>query len=409
MNNVLNKDKNLLVIGSISARYRKYILDSAVDLGIGIILITDKDVSWETQITKQIIFANTLDSNEMYDRITACVDISKIDGIFTYDENAIVATAQLAKRFNLKYLSVEVAEKCRDKYLMRSELQKAYLHVPNFKKISSEKEIYKFIEKYGLPVIIKPIDGWGSIGVIKIENINEVGDVYRSVRNIRIKNKAITTFIIEEFIVGSEFSVESIVVGDVVHHFGITKKFKCNEPYFEEIGHEFPANLKKDIENEIYKVCTQGIKALGINIGATHTEVILSKNGPVIVEIAARLGGDKIPMLVQLATGNNIAKNAIRVSLGLEMEKIKNINKGAAIRFIIPKKEGKLIQYPNLEYLNSIDNIYEISFKGKVDKLELPPNKFYTRLGFIIATGDTSEKAYETVSNAEQLLQLNIK
>ncbi len=400
--------ERLLIVGSVSETYRRYVLDTACNKVKSIVLITDKKVTFESQITSEIIFANTLDATQMYQRVTEYFSLEEFAGIFTYDENAIESVAELAQKMGLNFISPLVAKRCRDKYAMRSCLQKHDLLVPSFKKIQTVEEGIDFYNKTSSPVVIKPLSGWGSIGVKKIMCHRDLHDYFNEIRDIKIKNNNVKSFIIENYISGIEFSVESIVSNGNIYHYGITEKVKGSEPYFEEIGHKFPAIIDESIQNRILLTVTNAIKALGITIGATHSEVIVSGNRIYIVEIANRLGGDKIPYLVYLATGQNMASDAIDVSLGNVIHPSPHDTKGAAIKFLIPSCEGYLKKFPAFGKHNN-SKIIELCLKGETKKILLPPNEYYTRLGHVIAIGSNSAEAFSLAESIINQIKLEIE
>ena len=76
----------------------------------------------------------------------------------------------------------------------------------------------------------------------------------------------------------------------------ITKKYTTGAPYFIETGHIQPAyDLSSETEQELKKLVPRILDALGIQYGASHTEVKIDKTGKIkIIETGARMGGDCI-------------------------------------------------------------------------------------------------------------------
>ncbi|SHK19349.1 ATP-grasp domain-containing protein [Paramaledivibacter caminithermalis] len=399
-------NKNLLIVESGSQFYRRYIMEAAVNMGVNIILITSKQVLWEHELCKKIVFADTKNPVDAYQKLSRCIDLKYLDGILTYDEPSIISTSQLAQMLELPFISPGTALKARNKSLMRQSFKLNNLLTPKFVEINMVDELAKKLEEFELPVVIKPTAGMASVGVIKIEHKSQIPQILEKIRGIQFED--VSSFLIEEYLEGNEVSVESIVCNGNVTHFGITQKYTCAEPYFEEIGHSFPAILPEKLEGQILKTAENGIKALGINIGVTHTEIRLTPKGPAIVEIGARLGGDKIPYLIKLATGIDVAKEAIKVAIG-EIRAVdidKKLTKGSAIKFIIPKDGAEILEYPDLKKISNISGVEELYFKHRLGALRLPPEKFFTRLGFVTAVGDSPKEAYKIASEAVEALDI---
>lgn len=83
------------------------------------------------------------------------------------------------------------------------------------------------------------------------------------------------------------------------------------------MGHSQPTNHNNEIKNRIMEVAVLAVKAIGIENGPSHTEIIVTEEGPKIVELGARLGGDNITThLTPLSTGVDMVKCCINIALG---------------------------------------------------------------------------------------------
>lgn len=77
------------------------------------------------------------------------------------------------------------------------------------------------------------------------------------------------------------------------------------------------------------------VNAIGIQNGPSHTEIKVTKDGPKVVELGARLGGDNITThLVPLSTGVNLVECCIHVALGETPDFNSKIKKASAIRYL---------------------------------------------------------------------------
>ena len=105
-----------------------------------------------------------------------------------------------------------------------------------------------------------------------------------------------------------------------------------------------PCKWKKGEQEDIKKVATAAINAIGMLNGPTHTEIKVTPNGAKLVEIAARLGGDFITSkLVPLSTGVDMIECSFASLLGERVPLEKKFQKSSAIRFI-QGKDGILKQ-----------------------------------------------------------------
>ncbi|GFN36149.1 hypothetical protein TXYLGN1_19360 [Tepidimicrobium xylanilyticum] len=121
----------------------------------------------------------------------------------------------------------------------------------------------------------------------------------------------------ESYLKGKEYSVQAMSFNRQHKILVVTEKFK-SEDHCIEIGHCLPANLDNNISKSIEMYVVSILEALGIDNSASHTEIILTEKGPVVVETHARAGGDNIPILLQNSKGINlyemIAKCTLRIN-----------------------------------------------------------------------------------------------
>ena len=115
-------------------------------------------------------------------------------------------------------------------------------------------------------------------------------------------------YLLEEYIEGPEFSVETITIGGETHILGVTKKTTGPEPYFIEIKHEFPAEKFEVSEKQVGEMgvlAKRVTEAIGMQYCVGHFEVRWSEkeNCPKIIEFSSRTGGGQIPRLIKLVAG----------------------------------------------------------------------------------------------------------
>src|SRR5262249_51439024 len=143
------------------------------------------------------------------------------------------------------------------------------------------------------PAILKPVRGSASCSVIKIDGPAAIEAAWNAFPETE-RNR----FIVEEFLEGPEFSVESFSFNGFHSILAVTEKH-CSES-FVELGHVLPAALPKQTEDEIVACVRNFLDLVTLKDGPAHTEVKLTLAGPRIVEGHNRVGGDKINELVEL-------------------------------------------------------------------------------------------------------------
>lgn len=330
-----------------------------------------------------------------------------IDGIMTHAVEIPQIVSKVAEKMNLPGLSSEIAEVATNKKTRIECFKKKNIPSPNFFYASSITEILEKIKNFDFPLVMKPIDNAGSRGVSKIENLDLIEDRY----NEAISFSKSKTVLIEEFLNGPQISTESIIVNDKIittgfadRNYDVDKQFF---PYFIENGHTIPSILSDQEKSSVISTVENAIRALGIDFGVAKGDLILDNGIPKVLEMAVRTSGGRFASdMVPLATGVNILKPLIQMSLGekISMEFLKpKFHKAAAQRFFFPPI-GKLNSINGVNNAFQIPGVYDIYLNPniKIGDYLKPITNHSERVGHVIAYADTREKA---INIAEKVIK----
>lgn len=239
----------------------------------------------------------------------------QIDGICTIASDVAAPTvAYIAEQMGLVGNSYEASLKANNKILMRKTFAAADVPCPKYWCITDQFTLNITHYTSHIPLIVKPSDRSGSLGVVKVEREEDLIPVIKAAQEYSFKHEAI----VEQFIEGREISVEFISYRGIHYPLQITDKLTTEAPHFVEIAHHQPADLTKEQYAEIYDLTKRALTALGVTNGASHSEYRITKDGKIyVMEIGARMGGDFIGSdLVQLSTGYDFLRGVIEVALG---------------------------------------------------------------------------------------------
>lgn len=237
----------------------------------------------------------------------------QIDGIATIASDVAAPTvAYIANRMGLVGNDYEAALRANNKYLMRNALMKAGIPCPQYKMVTSVQELEGTGWSY--PLIVKPSDRSGSLGVSKVLSESELKQAVNIALSVSFKKQAM----VEEYIEGREISVEFISYNGVHYPLQITDKVTTGAPHFVELEHHQPSSLPPEMFDKIYSITKKALNALGLTNGASHSEYKITNDGRIaVMEIGGRMGGDFIGSdLVRLSTGYDFLKGVIEVALG---------------------------------------------------------------------------------------------
>ena len=119
--------------------------------------------------------------------------------------------------------------------------------------------------------------------------------------------------ILEEYVVGEEYSVEAFTFQSENLIMGITQKRTTGKPFFVEMSHVHPASaIPFEIEDALKETTQKLLDSCGTEIGASHTELVYSQErGPVVIETHSRVPGDYIAWLVEMTSDFDLYQETI--------------------------------------------------------------------------------------------------
>ncbi len=169
----------------------------------------------------------------------------------------------------------------------------------------------------------------------------------------------------------------------------VTDKLTTGYPYFVEMGHSQPSMLPSETVEKIKEISIRAVQAVGINNSPSHVELIVTDEGPKMVELGARLGGDCITShLVPLSTGIDMVKASIELALGQTPYIEKRLSKGAAIRYI-SSTEGVLKDIYGLDNILNVNGVRHVEIvKQKGDTINRVRGSG-DRVGYVICQSET--------------------
>lgn len=179
----------------------------------------------------------------------ACLEYArenKIDGVLTAaTDYGVLTAAYIAREMGLPGLKYEVAQLIKNKYQVRKCLYENHVDdTEQAYEVRRDTNIEELANKIVYPVMVKPCDGSGSRGASRVDKVEDLKEACKYAMDGSITDRAE----IETFIVGKEYGAETLVVNGEVHVLGIMQKWMTNPPYYAELGHSIPTDLKKEVE-----------------------------------------------------------------------------------------------------------------------------------------------------------------
>jgi biotin carboxylase len=330
-----------------------------------------------------------------------------IAGAFAAADVAVTVSA-ITNALNLPGIPNEVAFASNNKAEMKKRWLRDGVPTPYSIEVSTVEEAKRVIDKIGeFPVMIKAVDNAASRGSKKIISFDELPDAIEDAKN----NSTTRTALVEEFVEGKEYSVETVVFKGVHYHYGMGDRIFGFAPYAIEIGHIDPSRLSMEEQDEINKVVDRAADSLGITFGPAKADAIVTKKGPMVLEMPARLsGGWHSQYTTPLATGRDPIRDVINISTGGSMSienTIPKFNNVSICKAVFPKP-GKVIKISGVKEAEQIAGVAKIIMVVKEGENIREYHNCGNRVCYIITVGKDEKEAFKIWDKAVATIKFEI-
>jgi len=316
-------------------------------------------------------------------------------------EESMMTAYETAAELGLAVNPPQAVTLVNDKLAMRRLLRERGISTVRFAEAGHWSEVAGLLADFELPVVLKPSNLSGSRGAYLLTDPADLPAWGESLAGLRYDGP----LLVEEYLRGPEFSVETLTVDGVHHVVGVTRKLLGPLPRFIEMGHLFP-EPDSDQTRQVAALAVTLLNATGYRCGPAHTEVIVTADGPRIVESQARLGGDKIPVIVQLATGIDLEQEVFAALAGRVPAPPTSDSVGHIAYLDLPL--GVLRAVHGLQAVRELDFVDSVSFPFKVGQTIAPAVSSWTRHGFVILTGADAAQALERADLVRSMITVEV-
>ena len=324
-----------------------------------------------------------------------------IDAIVTAaTDKPLIMMARIAKKYGFPFFSVETARWSTDKFLMKERFEIGGIPHARGRLISRPEDA----EGLAFPVIVKPRDNSGSRGVKLCRNKEELRVSFAEA----LENSHMESVLVEEYIEGPEYSIESLHYDGKSVVIQFTEKKTSEFPYNVELGHRQPALLTKEQEKAIRDIVYKIGTALHFENCPSHTELKINNQGIFVIETSPRLGGDYITStLVPLSTGINMEDQLLNIALQEPVDiKSGRVDQASGVEYF-QFPEGKVESIDHHIYNKAKDTcVYSLKLKlrenDKVSRITSSLNRYGE---FIIHTKEREELDHRISFLSEMIKQ----
>ena len=327
-----------------------------------------------------------------------------VDAVLTTNEYLTPMLAEACALLRLPGNAPANADAARNKIAMTKAFLTHGVDAPRTRTVVDEADLDHLLAtgNVSLPCVVKPADAAGSAGVTVLRERSAISAAWQATRTakrmhgIQLDHRVL----VQDYIEGPEYSVESITQEGRTTHLCITAKILGAAPHAVEIGHSLPVHLPPPIERRAYVQAERAIKAVGIRNGASHTELKIAPDGHcTVIEVGARAGAGHIGFLIRLALGIDLWAAVLDIALGHPATPTPVIRNYATIRFLTSPIAGQLNAVTGMPAVTA--DVPAAHVRATIGRHVAATRSNQDRLGYFIVTGSD---AVSVERQADELL-----
>jgi len=327
-----------------------------------------------------------------------------IAGITSARESVYAAAGKLCLYFDLPGPNPVAVERCCDKVVQRRLLAEAGIPVPAFRVAANATDVERSAAEIGLPVIVKPAVGIGSIGVRLCRDIDELAEHTTYLLGEKHTWQSSPRILVEEFARGSHYSVELMgneVIGIGAADFGGPPHFVCRE-------YIYPALLTDMERRRIADVSLSCLQVLDLGWGPTNIDLRWTKLGPVVIEVNPRLAGTPNSQLVKLAYGVDLITEHIKLAIGEECNLCSSHSHTAAAHIFVADRDGILNAIAGDSRAAAVPGVKEVRFSIEPKTPIVRKGDYRDKIGHVIAASPNLARTKAILKRAVDFIDWSI-
>jgi biotin carboxylase len=322
-----------------------------------------------------------------------------VTSILPGSEPGVLLAHDLAKHLGLRRNRDETRASRRDKFLMSETIAAKGLRSVRQNVLSEAKLAIQWIaSNVPYPAILKPRDSAGTQGVQVVHSDHEVEEYFR--RYLGTKNllcQEIRDILVQEKLEGTEYVVDTVSL-DARHELIALWKYNKCLSYDGSVIYDTMELISLDDESDrsVVKYIFDVLDALGVTDGPAHSEVMLTKDGPCLIETGARIHGGNGTLISGKCLGYNQIDRTIAAFHNPEMfrqtfhERYQPRYRAVEV-FLISSVEGKFRELKSLDRISNLSSYSNHTWNLNRGEQITKTHDLITSPGRIILSGDRNE------------------
>lgn len=318
----------------------------------------------------------------------------------------VIKAAEINEALNLySRIDTSMALKLTNKKAQRGSFKEARISNLEFNTFKDKHNCLEALKSKVFPFVIKPVDAAGSRGVSIVRSTSDIEEAVSKAFESS-KGKEV---IVEGFISGIEFVVESFTHAGMSSHLGVFQKVKVSSDNQTVATQLHTPTVHEKFVEKAKQLAEEAIKSLCYTHGPSHIEVIVSEDGTGdIVEVAGRGGGfDVYYTLSYLCSGVDACYEQILQATDQKYNFNKKVEFLPCSLDFAPTEAGRVKNIVLPEELAQTPNV-KVTLLKRVGDICKGPFDDGERLFSVITWGDSIDKLLELSKRIKEQIKFEV-
>ena len=387
-------------------------IEEARRLGLRVLVSDASPTAPGIGLADAALLVSTYDADATVEAARAYAARHRIDAVLAVAADVPVTVAAVADALGLPGISLESAWLASDKVAMKQRLAAVGVAVPWFRQVASAEALVDLAARATWPLIVKPVDSRGARGVVRL--LPGIDPAWAFA--VAQAESPTDRVMVEAYIPGPQVSTESVVIDGLCTTVGFSDRnyalLDRFAPYVIEDGGELPSHLPPATRAAIEELVADAAAALGIRSGTVKGDIVVGPDGPMVIELAARLsGGYFCTHEIPLATGVNFVAAALRIALGERPSSddlTPRFERGVAQRYLFPEP-GCVLAVEGAEQAAAGEGIALFELRVAAGDAVRRMTSHVRRGGVVIAVGSSREEAVRRAETAAARVRIRVR
>lgn len=253
------------------------------------------------------------------------------------------------------------------------------------------------------PCVVKAVDRQGQRGLSLVTEAAALDDAIARARDESRGGGVL----VEELVDGPEVTVNAVSIDGRFTPLLVTDRLTADPPAFGvALAHVFPSVSASE---RVVEVAQAAVEAVGIHDGPSYTQLRIGPDGPVVMEVAARLGGGHDAELVEAVTGYEQNAATVAFALGEPVAAPSTTaTASGAIVFLVPPV-GELTATDGVSSAEAVEGVVWLRTYRRPGHVFGELRRGADRAGAVLAVGERREQALGRAERAASLVRLAVR